>query len=135
MEIAMSAYGVATIGFLKLWVSFEEYSLFYRALLQKGPMIWGSLLIVATPYAPEVFVSVLVCVGVRTFVCACIYVCVCESVGVGVRVCVRVCERDSECVCVCVRVCVRACACVRVCVCGLNSVWLKRASLCDTHTH
>ena len=28
----------------------EEYSLFYRALLQKRPIILGSLLIVATPY-------------------------------------------------------------------------------------
>jgi len=34
----------------KLWVSFAEYSLFYRAFLQKRPMILRSLLIVATPY-------------------------------------------------------------------------------------
>ena len=31
-------------------VSFAEYSLFYRALLQKRPVILRSLLIVATPY-------------------------------------------------------------------------------------
>jgi len=31
-------------------VSFAEYRLFYRALLQKRPIIWRSLLIVATPY-------------------------------------------------------------------------------------
>jgi len=34
----------------RLWVSFAEYSLFYRALLQKRPMFLGSLLIVATSY-------------------------------------------------------------------------------------
>jgi len=32
-------------------VSFAEYRLFYRALLQKRPMILRSLLIVATPYS------------------------------------------------------------------------------------
>jgi len=34
---------------LKLWVSFKEYRLFYRALLQTRPIILRSLLIVATP--------------------------------------------------------------------------------------
>ena len=38
------------VGSLKSKVSFVEYSLFYRALLQKWPMILWSLLIVATPY-------------------------------------------------------------------------------------
>jgi len=38
------------VGSLKLQVSFAEYSLFYRALLQKRPIILKSLLIVATPY-------------------------------------------------------------------------------------
>jgi len=38
------------VGSLKLQVSFAEYSLFYRALLQKRPIFLGSLLIVATPY-------------------------------------------------------------------------------------
>jgi len=38
------------VGSLKSWVSFAEYSLFYRALLQKRPVILRSLLIVATPY-------------------------------------------------------------------------------------
>jgi len=48
-------YGVADMGWLrwvdslKLQVSFAEYSLFYRALLQKKPIILRSLLIVATP--------------------------------------------------------------------------------------
>ena len=35
---------------LKLYLSFAEYCLFYRALLQKRPTILRSLLIVATPY-------------------------------------------------------------------------------------
>jgi len=37
------------VGALKLQVSFAEYRLFYRALLQKRPVILRSLLIVATP--------------------------------------------------------------------------------------
>jgi len=37
------------VGSLKLQVSFAEYSLFYRAFLQKRPIISRSLLIVATP--------------------------------------------------------------------------------------
>ena len=39
------------VGSLKSQVSFAEYRLFYRALLQKRPMILRSLPIVATPYA------------------------------------------------------------------------------------
>jgi len=38
------------VGSIKLQVSFAEYHLFYRALLQKRPIILRSLLIVATPY-------------------------------------------------------------------------------------
>jgi len=38
------------VGSLKLQVSFAEYSLFYRALLQKRPIILRSLLLEATPY-------------------------------------------------------------------------------------
>jgi len=41
---------VRIVGSFKLQVSFAEYSLFYRALLQKRPMILRSQLIVATPY-------------------------------------------------------------------------------------
>jgi len=37
------------VGSLKSYVSSAEYSLFYRALLQKRPIILRSLLIVATP--------------------------------------------------------------------------------------
>jgi len=38
------------VGSLDLKVSFAECHLFYRALLQKRPIILRSLLIVATPY-------------------------------------------------------------------------------------
>ena len=38
------------VGSLKVYVSFAEYSLFYRALLQKRPIILSSLLIEASPY-------------------------------------------------------------------------------------
>ena len=38
------------VGSLKSYVSFADYCLFHRALLQKRPTISRSLLIVATPY-------------------------------------------------------------------------------------
>ena len=38
------------VSSIKLLVSFTEYRLFYRALLQKRPLIFRRLLIVATPY-------------------------------------------------------------------------------------
>jgi len=38
------------VGSLKFLVSLAEYRLFYRALLQKRPIILRSLLMVATPY-------------------------------------------------------------------------------------
>jgi len=55
------------VGSLKLQVSFADYSLFYWALLQKKPVIFRSLLIVATPYLysfsdihiPQIFTSLL----------------------------------------------------------------------------
>jgi len=41
------------VGSFKLQVSFAEYGLFYRALLQKRPIILRSLRIVATTYSKE----------------------------------------------------------------------------------
>ena len=38
------------VGSFKFLVSFAEYRLLYRTLLQKRPIIWRSLLIVATSY-------------------------------------------------------------------------------------
>jgi len=45
--------GLWLVGSSKLYVSFAEYRLFYRALLQMKPIILRSLLIVATPYEHE----------------------------------------------------------------------------------
>jgi len=42
-------------GSLKLYVSFAEYRLIYRARLQKRPTILRSLLIVATPYLADIW--------------------------------------------------------------------------------
>ena len=42
------------VGSLELQVAFAEYGLFYRALLQKRPMILRSLIIVATPYVSDI---------------------------------------------------------------------------------
>jgi len=39
-----------SVGSIKLQVPFAEYRLFYRALVQKRPMILRSLLILASPY-------------------------------------------------------------------------------------
>ena len=39
-----------SVGSIKCQVSFEEYRLFYRALLQKRPIILSILLTKATPY-------------------------------------------------------------------------------------
>jgi len=39
-----------SVGSIKLYVSFAEYSLFYRVLLQKRPIILSILLTKATPY-------------------------------------------------------------------------------------
>ena len=45
------------VGSFKTWVSFPEYSLFYRSLLQKRPIILRSLLVVATPQLSRVCFS------------------------------------------------------------------------------
>jgi len=64
------------VGSLKLQVSFAEYRLFYRALLQKRPIISRSLLIVATPY--QVRASTLLRRGCREI--AEMYVCLASSI-------------------------------------------------------
>jgi len=108
--LVVSVYGVATISRLKLQVYFAEYSLFYRALLQKRPIILRSLLIVATPYVPislVVSVSMSVSMSVRVRVCVrvCVFVCV--------YVCAFVCTRLH--LSLCVYVAVYSHTCVRVC--------------------
>jgi len=56
------------VGSFKLYVSFTEYSLFYRTLLQKRPMI-SNLLIVATPYNGS-YVCLFRPCSVTTYVCS-----------------------------------------------------------------
>ena len=52
ISYAISLMGwLRLVGSIKLYVSFAEFSLFYRALWQKKPMIWSILRTVATPYA------------------------------------------------------------------------------------
>ena len=67
------------VGSNKTQVSFAEYDLSYRALLQKRPIILRRLLIVATQYlrmrAP-MHVCVSVCVHVYLRARAIVYVCV-----------------------------------------------------------
>ena len=50
------------VGSLKLQVSFAEYSLFYRALLQKRPETSRSLLMKATPYILYIIFSGCICI-------------------------------------------------------------------------
>jgi len=47
---AMGWLWLCLVGSLKIYVSFAEYSLFYRDLLQKRPMFLRSVLIVTTSY-------------------------------------------------------------------------------------
>ena len=47
------------VGSLKWYVSYVRYSLFYKALLQKRPIILCSLLIVATPYQISDYASLM----------------------------------------------------------------------------
>ena len=73
----VSTYVVLTIGrLLTLWVSFAEYSLFYRALLRKRPIILRSLRIVATQYVTQEEVCLcLMCTYLCTYLCVkiCVY--------------------------------------------------------------
>jgi len=60
------------VGSLKLQVSLAEYRLFYKALLQKRPMILRSLLIPATPSMPWTLIAVAgVCCSVLQFIAVC----------------------------------------------------------------
>jgi len=80
------------VGSLKLQVSFAEYSLFYRALLQKRPIILRSLLIVATPYVC-VYREHAGLVGWQHFQT----LCVCASVNACDMTCS--CVRRNSCIC------------------------------------
>ena len=61
------------VGSLKLQVSFAEYSLFYRALLQKRPTILRCLLMVATP--PHMADAICTIRWLRTEIMRLVYMC------------------------------------------------------------
>ena len=50
LHLIRAMWWLRLVGSLKLYVSFAEYAFFYRALLQKRPIILRSLVIIATPY-------------------------------------------------------------------------------------
>jgi len=69
------------VGSLKIQVAFAEYSLFYRALLQKRPVFLGSLRIVASSYV------VCWCVVKRCWHAECLGVCCGVWACIGVSTC------------------------------------------------
>ena len=74
IESWSSVFGMGwlqSVGSIKLKVSFAEYRLFYRALLQKRPVILSILLTKATPQDNDVSPALL---------CVCECVCINESV-------------------------------------------------------
>ena len=125
------------VASLKLQVSFAEYRLLYRALLQKRPIILRSLLIVAPPHRWNItiFIHLPQCVFACVCVCACVcmYVCVCVIqchgehlrrrliIAFDAQVCVCAYVSVHLCVCVFVNMCVCLCVCVCVCVCACMS--------------
>jgi len=84
------------VGSLKLQVSFAEYRLFYRALLQKIPIILRILLLVATPQQNDN--SLLKNAQNSGPFCSCkvrVAVCVAVCVAVLVAVCVAACVAEE----------------------------------------
>ena len=79
------------VGSTKLQVSFAEYSLFYRALLQKRPIILSILQSEATPYLYRY---------VEVFLCVChidhyVYVMEMRTMCSDFWVCLRTCPRTE----------------------------------------
>ena len=110
------------VGSLKLYVSFVEYCLFYRSVLQKRPVILRSLLYEVTLYLyhlNHIYTHDYVRVCMAYEFVFYIYIHICAYVYY-VHICTRVCV----CVCVCVGVCVCLCVCVCVCVCVCCCVYI-----------
>ena len=97
------------VGSFKSQVSFAKYRLFYRALLQKRPMILRSLLIVATPLLvgslhtknktlsrTHIKSRSAVCCSVLQCVAVCCSVLQCAAVCCSVLRCVAVCCSVSQ---------------------------------------
>ena len=69
-----------SLGSIKLSVSFAEYCLFYRALLQKRPIILSILLTEATPHRCRG--ALLLAVFVYVYMYRCIYIHICVYVHI-----------------------------------------------------
>jgi len=88
------------VGSFKLNVSFAEYSLFYRALLQKRLTILRSLLVIAAPLCW--------CLMCQCWDCMCFSFDICCRVSISLSVSIWIVSLDNVCVdvwCVCVDVC------------------------------
>ena len=106
MTAAMTMGWLQSVGSIKLQVSFAEYCLFYRALLQKRPIIVSILLTKATPYCHRTSsrqgdLSVLQCVAVWCCVALCCRVLRCVALCCSALQCVAVCCSVLQCVAVC----------------------------------
>ena len=68
---------IGLVGSIKLSVSYAEYRLFHRALLQKRPLILSILLAKATPYESFFDETRLIHGYIYLFMCVSVCVCVC----------------------------------------------------------
>jgi len=120
-------------GPLQLYVTFAEYSLFYRALLQKRPVILRSLLVVATPYRLGPWdsnfssFSVYSCSSAVLSGCRGIYFCLhkCKK-----NLCLFPNVSSPSSVLQCVAVCCSVLQCVAACACSLT--FHRQDSPCST---
>ena len=133
------------VGSLKLSVSFAEYRLFYRALLQKRPINLRSLLIVAAPYLSmgrrsrcrgQRVGSSCSCHRARLWAACvpksgCCSVLQCVAMSCSVLHCVAVCCSVLQCAAVCCSAlqCVAVCCSVLLCAAVCYSV-LQCATVC-----
>ena len=89
-----------SVGSVKLQVSFTEYCLFYRALLQKRPIILLILLTEATPYSGYIW-SMYVCMYVWMYVCIYIYMHVHTCIHICIKIYIYIFNRGVyKCVCI-----------------------------------
>ena len=97
------------VGSLKSYVSFAEYRLFYRALLQKRPIILRSLLLEGGQERrvnENAQKCMYMCTGMLANVCKCVLVGICSQMYVSICICRNVeWTKMLTNVCKCVLVC------------------------------
>ena len=77
-----------SVGSIKLYVSFAEYRLFYRSLLQKRPIILSILLTKATPYlCIRINAYVHLCTYIYISICTYTHICMYAYVYISLRTC------------------------------------------------